>query len=320
MELVNQIVNLLVVSAIGFTVFKTYLTANKVWSRKHEKVVAESISVTAQIIGLLTALPFIIKYVLIDKDYMSLTNMSIKLGLTIFFLMISIGVWVRVGRKESLWTKTKRALKLEKEEGLDLINAVLKPAGANIILDILKKLALVDKELDDREKLFIQEFADNWHINISFEDELAQATKMPATQLHIDLRKKVTDYLNISPDKKQASQLLDLLNSLATADENVSGEETFILNEIKGMIKTYINDGEAGDSYVVMLVPQRAEKIAAVRALLPDVEPKREWGGDVYYAGIFHSRPYALMIAQKYQALDLFATVKKLNQTESTVG
>jgi hypothetical protein len=54
--------------------------------------------------------------------------------------------------------------------------------------------------------------------------------------------------------------------------------------------------------------------------LLPNVEPKREWGGDVYYAGIFHSRPYALMIAQKYQALDLFATVKKLQQAESTAG
>ncbi|NNF61451.1 MAG: hypothetical protein HKN06_08995, partial [Gammaproteobacteria bacterium] len=87
-----------------------------------------------------------------------------------------------------------------------------------------------------------------------------------------------------------------------------------------GMIETYINDGEASDSYVVMLVPQRAEKIAAVRALLPNVEPKNEWGGDVYYAGIFHSRPYALMIAQKYQALELFATVKKLKPAESAAN
>ena len=85
MNLFEQLINLLVVGAIVLTVVKTYLTANKVWSRKHEKVVSESVSVSAQLIGIVTSVPFLIKYSLIDSDFMSLANMSIKLALTLFF-------------------------------------------------------------------------------------------------------------------------------------------------------------------------------------------------------------------------------------------
>ena len=41
MNLFEQLINVLVVGAIGLTVVKTYLTANKVWSRKHKKDVIQ---------------------------------------------------------------------------------------------------------------------------------------------------------------------------------------------------------------------------------------------------------------------------------------
>jgi hypothetical protein len=68
MNLFEQLINVLVLGAIVLTVVKTYLTANKVWSRKHKKDVSESISVSAQLIGILTSLPFLIKYMIIDSD------------------------------------------------------------------------------------------------------------------------------------------------------------------------------------------------------------------------------------------------------------
>ncbi len=129
MKLFEQLINMLIVGAIVLTVVKTYLTANKIWSRKHERVVSESVSVSAQLIGIVTTLPFLIKYTLIDPDLMIFSNMSIKLALTLFFLMIGIGLWVRMEGREGLWSKVKRALKLEKEESLDLINALVRPAG-----------------------------------------------------------------------------------------------------------------------------------------------------------------------------------------------
>jgi hypothetical protein len=310
MKLFEQLINLLVVSAIVLTVVKTYLTANKVWSRKHERVVSESVSVSAQLIGIFTSLPFLIKYTFIDQDFMSFANMSIKLGLTLFFLAIGIGIWVRVEGSESLWTKIKRSLKLEKEESMDLINALIHPAGASIILDVLRRLAMIDRNLDQREVDFIQRFADNWKVKIDFSKEFETNAEKPSEELHVELRDKINRYLSISPDKQQATQFLDIINALVGVDEKVAEAEQFILDEIRGMIEAYVHDGEASTVYNVIVVPQDREERAAVRTLLPDVTPRAEWGGNVYYAGMFYSRPFAEMISEKYQKLNLFSTVK----------
>jgi hypothetical protein len=57
MQLFEQLINVLIVGAIVLTVIKTFLTANKIWSRKHEKVVSESISFSAQLSALLPPFP-----------------------------------------------------------------------------------------------------------------------------------------------------------------------------------------------------------------------------------------------------------------------
>ncbi len=314
MKLFEQLINMLIVGAIVLTVVKTYLTANKIWSRKHEQVVSESVSVSAQLIGIVTTLPFLIKYTLIDPDLMIFSNMSIKLALTLFFLMIGIGLWVRVEGREGLWSKVKRALKLEKEESLDLINALVRPAGARTILDVLSRLAMIDKDLDEREVAFIQAFADRWNIKIDFRKAFDSETDQATDQMHIDLRKKVSEYLFISPDKDQASQFLDIINSLVSVDQNISGEEQFILDEIKGMIENYINAEQSKTAYSVIVVPQNREERASIRALLPDVKPRTEWGGIVYCAGVYYSRPFAEMVSEKYQGLSLFSTVNTVRE------
>jgi len=312
MELFEQLINILVVGAIVLTVVKTYLTANKIWSRKHQQVVSESVSVSAQLIGFATSIPFLIKYSLIDNDFMSLANMSIKLALTLLFLMIGIGVWVRLDGSEGLWTKIKRSLKLEKEESMDLINALIQPAGARIILDVLRRLAMIDKQLDEREMAFIQKFADRWKIKIDFDEEFGLNDDEVTDQTYIDLRNSLLKYLSISPDKAQASQFLDIINSLVSVDEVVSDEEQFILEEIRGLIETYVSGGKAKITYTVIVVPQDSEERASIRALLPNESPRAKWGGNIYYAGIFHSRPFAQMMSEKYQALNLFSTVKTI--------
>jgi len=314
MNLFEQLINVLVVGAIGLTVVKTYLTANKVWSRKHNKDVSESISVSAQLIGIVTSLPFLIKYTFIENDYMSFANMSIKLALTLFFLMIGIGLWVRGAGHEGIWTKVKRSLKLEKQESMDLINALIRPAGAKIILEALKKLAAIDKKLDEREIEFIQGFADNWGIKIDFREEFASMTDRETEVLHLELRDTIFRYLAISPDRAQASQFLDIINTLISVDDEIDAQEQFIVDEVKGMIENYVVEGEGRTSFNVIVVPQDRDERATIRALLPNVSPRAEWGGNVYYAGNFHSRPFAEMISEKYQKLNLFSTVKTVTE------
>ena len=312
MELFDQLVDTLVAGAIILTIITAYLVANKLWSRKHEKLVAESISVSAQLIGTITMLPFLIKYIVIDGDYMSFWNMIVRLTLTMLYLAIGVGFWVRVQKRESLWTKAKRALKLEKEESMDLINALIRPSGAHIMLDVLQRLAVIDKNLGNREKEFIQDFADRWSVRIDFQKQFDLAAKQPTEQMYMDLRKRLSDYLSISPERKQASQFLDIINLLIGIDSDVSTEERFIADEIIGMIETYINDGEAKSAFSVIVVPQDREERAAIAALLPNVRPRTEWGGKIYYAGVYHSRGYAEMMSEQYQGLNLFSTVKAI--------
>jgi hypothetical protein len=307
----EQLINLLVVGAIVLTVIKTYLTANKVWSRKHEPVVADSVSVSAQFIGIVTTLPFLVKYAFMDGDAMSFANMSIKLALTLFFLLIGIGFWVGAGTRDGLWLKIKRSLRLERQESMDLINALIRPAGARVILDILRRLAAIDRDLDKREIDFIQKFADRWNIEIDFEREFQQVEEQSTGQMHVELRDRLTDYLRMSPDRDQASQFLDIINSLVEVDHTISDEEEFILAELRGMLEDYISGETSKAVYRVIVVPQDSEERAAVAVLLPDIKPQSIWGGNVYYAGEFHSRPFAEMISEKYQALNLFSTVKR---------
>jgi hypothetical protein len=314
MNVFEQLINILVLGAIVLTVVKTYLTANKVWSRKHKKDVAESISVSAQFIGIMTSLPFLIKYMIIDSDYMSFANMSLKLGLTLFFLMIGIGVWVKMDGDEGIWTKIKRSIKLEKQESMDLINALIRPAGARMILDILKRLAIIDKNLDQREMEFIQGFADNWGIKIDFKEEFEAAAEHPTEQMHVELREEITRYLAISPDRGQASQFLDIINTLVNVDHDVSVDEKLIFDELKGMIEAYINKDKGGSVFNVIVVPQDRDERATITTLLPNVTPRAEWGGNVYYAGEYYSRAFAEMISEKYQSLNLFSTVKTVRE------
>ena len=312
MSVFEDLINVLTGGAIVLALITSYLVANKLWSRKHEKVVAESISIWAQLIGILTMLPFLAKYLLLDNDYMSFASLVIRLVLAFFFLVIGIGLWVAVGRKESLWAKTRRALRLERKESLDLVNALMKPSGANIMLDVLQKLALIDKQLDEREKVFIQNFADRWNIKIEFDELLENTTNTPTEQLYIDLREQLSSYLSISPDKTQVGQFLDIIDLLVDIDQSVSEEERFIVEEMRGMLETYINQGEAQKSFNVVVVPQDREQRDAIQALLPNATSHERWGGKVYSAGVYHSQGYADMISRKYQALNLFSTVKAL--------
>ncbi len=119
-------------------------------------------------------------------------------------------------------------------------------------------------------------------------------------------------YLSLSPDKAQASQFLDIINTLVSVDKVVSDEEQFMLDEIRGLIEIYISGGKAKITYTVIVVPQNREERASIRALLPNESPRAKWGGNIYYAGIFHSRPFALMMSEKYQGLNLFSTVKTI--------
>ena len=56
--MLSQIIDLLIFASLGITIVRYYLTLNKIWPRKHDRNVAESVSVLASLLGIATTLPF----------------------------------------------------------------------------------------------------------------------------------------------------------------------------------------------------------------------------------------------------------------------
>lgn len=297
------LIEFLVTVSLIIAVVSNYLIINKLWKRRAVRDVAESISVGAALLGLSTAVPFLILFVAVDHSPAGAAKTLIGIVTGVTFVLIGSGVWVPELRERRFFSLFVRALRLERKESTDLIRWLVQPKGADRILAVLHQLAAVDGHIDDDELALIRDFAHHWHL--------------PAPQAgpadHVDLltlRQCVADYLTVSPPRDQAAQFVDLMHVLTRADSRVTWEETMAVEEIDGMIRHYLaSDGAAIPRYEVLIVPQSEAQIDAVRTLLPESEEKMVRGGRVFGVGDYFSTSYAEMVCQKYIALGLFTTV-----------
>ena len=284
-----------------------YLVVNKLWPRRAVKEVSESISISAAFLGLATSLPFLIHFVVIQRDPASAIRIVISIGTGIVFVLIGSGLFVRQYRGRGFTGLVLGALRLERKESADLVKALVQPKGANELIRIFETMATVDKHVDTREIEMIEQFARRWRVDPPSlrEGDVEEQGDIVA------LREHVVAYLQVSPPPEQAEELLDVLHLFVQADAHVSTEEELVLEELTGLITQYVS-GSAGERtmYEVVIVPQSDEQIDAVRSLLPGVESKSARGGTVFSAGRFFSSRYAEAVCAKYIALGLFtATV-----------
>jgi hypothetical protein len=99
-----KVVEFLAAIAVGITAVRIYLQVSRLWKRKHEKVVTDSISVTASLMSIFVYIPFTAKFIFIDRSIApALNSIIILAGFTVTFLVAS-GVWV---------TKTETAAQLK---------------------------------------------------------------------------------------------------------------------------------------------------------------------------------------------------------------
>lgn len=285
--------------ALALIFVEAYLTVNKIWIRKHEKVVSESISVSAQLLALATGIPFVALYV-IEGAYEGAVGDSVFILVNLVMIMIGIGFWVEGRRGLGFWTNFRKALRLEKDEASTLINTFVRPVGARHVIKILHGLACIDNELDDRELTFIRSFADKWGIDVG-DIENRETKSGPAHgEAFSDLRKLVRDYVRMSPPKEQARQLRDVLTSLTGIDGNVSAEEELIMNELSGLLDDYAA-GTKSTTFTVLIAPQSESQEAALHEILPKNDKEHRLGGEVFKVGQYYSREYADMVCNWYR-------------------
>jgi len=284
MDVFNDIITILVFASLGIGLVKSYLVTNKIWIRKHERVVSESRSVVAALLGLVTTGPFLVKYVVLDQDLSSSVKVSVGVVLSVFYLLVGVGFWVDEGRRLSFWTLLLRSLRMERREAGDLAKAFFRPAGSRNIVRILSTLAMVDRRMTTHERNFIQEFAQTWGIDWS-SDALAEpqtSTEQEASGLLIEVREAVVDYLALKPPPGQVAQLRDVIHALVSADEEISAEEKLIMAEIDGLMGGYGDRDRVRPRYEVLLVPQSPASQAAIASLLPHRSANSHAGGHAF--------------------------------------
>ncbi|MDH3271754.1 MAG: hypothetical protein OEN56_10495 [Gemmatimonadota bacterium] len=308
MEEFRAFIRILTVASLALAAVQIYLTLNKLWSRKHEKVVAESISIFGELLGLVP-LAFLTLSFILDGQWEGVVDGVLWLGAGAVTIGIGAGMWVEGRRGRGFWRLLRDAMALERTEVGDLARSFFRPSGADEILRLLARIALIDEHLDDRERSFIASFADAWGIELSW-DELAQQGEQDGVRT-IELRDAVADYLSTSPPTAQVEQLGDVIVALVHADEEVSSNEDLMLAELSGMFDAYVSGSPERPRFEVALVPQSEEQDAAIRAVLPGVVKENVAGGSAYVVGRYFSERYAETVREQYQALNVFTTVLK---------
>ncbi len=309
MEFFRQIIFYLTFASLGFTITDIYLRANKLWKRKHDKAVAESISITAMFVSIVPGSVFTLNYLFVGQ-WQGFIQEALYLLLVTFTISVGIQLWVPGERHKGFFRLLKQALNLERKEVGDLAMALFKPPQHKTIIDILCQIALIDERLDERERKFINTFAQKWSIEFSW--NMLQSENYDSDMNFIRLRQDVENYLATSPPTEQIIQLQDLINILIRIDKNISEPERLISIELNGMFHRYLNHDEISEVFYTIVIPQNDKQEQAIAQNFSDLTRLNVAEGFVYRSQPFYSKEFAKIFNNQYRALNLFSIVTEM--------
>jgi len=308
MEFLVEIITTIAALSLIFTAVQIYLQVNKIWKRKHEVEVAESQSIAGMLIMTFNCIISILYFIVVTDDMISMIENSMYLVQAVVFGIISTGLFVRTNDKLSFIQLIRKAFKLERKEASYLIKKFLRPANAEVIINILHQLAMIDNELDPKEEELIKAFAQEWKIEYSVE-KLNQDRMDTPENNYIRLRGSVDKYLESEPPKEQAAQLRDMMQALIQVDDKITFEEELISSELIGLISNYLTNEQNALVYEVLIVPQNNQHHDFVKQMMPAASMYNVSGGIAYSMGQFYSQKYAEMICNQFREVNLFTIV-----------
>lgn len=285
-----------------------YFIINKLWKRKHEIIVAESISISAMFISLFINVFFAIKNISVG-GYAQLSGNFLWVLASTVSLLVGMGLYVNANKGTGFFRLLLKALNMERKEAGDLAKRFFQPSSADKIIDILGRLAMIDNDLDDKEKQYIQKFADNWHIDIDWNKVEKYADD--SGDKYNKLRNSLQAYLKSSPPKELATHLIDVISLLINADGKVTKEEALMESELVGIIKKYLGKEDEVDFFKVAVVPQNSNQDNAIRSRFPELDRVEIAGGFAYLTEGFYSEDYAEEVSMQYRAFNVFSVVFK---------
>jgi hypothetical protein len=299
--MLDRVLSLLVVASLGTSVVRRYLMLNRLWLRKHERSVAESISIVALLLSLATSFPFLAKN-LLRHDVKGSVNELVFLASNAAMLFVGIGLFVPDPLRPTMLGKLLNALKLERVESTDLLRSLVSPRGGELLVAIMHGVAASDRVLDPREVAEIQRFSKVWRVPYS------PGQSRDVSPDPIALRRDVGRYVALAPPLDEARALRRVLDHLVRIDGVEDPEERIVLGEIFGLLDHYLT-GAPSPSFRILVVPQSDEQEDAITALVPDAKRGHRAGGVAYVVGTYCSRAYAEKISEAYRDSGLLTVV-----------
>uniref|UniRef100_UPI0040562BF8 hypothetical protein n=1 Tax=Candidatus Electrothrix sp. TaxID=2170559 RepID=UPI0040562BF8 len=310
MDFFRIIMKFMAYGAVAFSLSEAYLSLNKLWKRKHEKVVAESISISAVSIGLFSSMVYSIDLT-INRAWPSFIDALIWLVFGLFELFVAIGFWVTGERRSALWKMMKKTYHQERKEIGELAQSVIQPSHKKVILDILIQFSMLDNKLAKAEKVFIQEFANRWNIDLDWQ-QIKQDCQQKEN--HGKIRENIIAYLKTSPPAQQVSQFGDILRMLIHIDQDIDEREQSMMDEVSRLIEQYVPSEEC-PQYYAAVVPQALGQEDSVKTIFPHLKKQEKvLGGYAYLDGPFFSEQFIVTVCKKYQKVDLFAIPVRSDQ------
>ncbi len=241
------VMDLLKLMSVVITVVQVYLMANKLWPRRHQKEVVESISVMGIVVGFILSGMFILIHAL-RLNMMALVNESMWLLFGVISFVVGAGLFLS-RHSEGEHKQFIRMLKKEKYEIVNLLTTVVQKKHQKKIVGMLMQMAYVDQKMCEKEQRLITRFCNDWNIPLDQIEppSVNQSVRQGLTQM----KEMFADYLTLSPPEEQSRYVLDMLYALANIDDSFDKSEKMVLDEMERMLS--ISDQ---CQYYVLIVPQ----------------------------------------------------------------
>lgn len=303
--MMEQLVTWLAYGSLAIGATSAYLHLNKLWSRKHIQDVADSISITATI---LEAIPIMIfgVYFITRQDPVGVIDSVIWLITALGFILIGSGFWVEGKRREGIFKLAVRSIRSERGELGNLAKSLIHPDSSEQLLELLRAVAEVDGEVTWQEVNLIGTMAREMGVELALEPHLVDGTR--TTRL-LKTRSAIESYLVRTPPKHQVEKIEDLLVRLANFDDDEHADELAALDEIRGIIRQYLDDGNKPSLFHVLIAPQSEEQVSLLCNLLRVDTLSHFAGGRGLSAGEFHTREFANAVSKEYRELGFFCVV-----------
>ena len=290
--------------SVGVAVYgmRRFLVLRKYWQYRQEQVATESISVIARALSLGSSLPFLIKFVFVDRNLILIAKELIDVAITGSVLLIGSGLWVRSNRSLNPIKLVLGALNKERKEALHISNASSNPDVSTEADKIL--LALQHNFPDSFTKI-----ATCLDGNITI-PSLSQAFSPNGLPQLVELSRSYTAQL---PPAQQAKQVHDVLLGVLSLEEQMDTVLVSRLHTSLSQLQSHIHSiGNDLNHHEVVVIPQSKVQIDYINNLPAITQEVRAGGAAYRLKGAFYSGVIADFASSHFVDQGVFSVVEQV--------